>query len=477
MSKIKVNLSYNLLLSVSQIIFPLFTIPYIARTLTPNGIGQVSFADSFAFYFTIIAEFGIMTYGVREVAKYKNNPLKLNKTVSSLLSLHILSSLLAILIFSCFVVVLRSHYEDPTILIFSYLYLFANAFACEWYFYGQESFKYIAIRAILVRIAGIASIYIFVKSPDDYLAYYAIIVFSAITNVGLNFYNVIRKKLFSFDFTSGLKYVKQIMTINAISILAAMPLLLDNVIIGIVASATTVGLYAFTVKIVRISSSLITDSMYVFFPSIVALKAQNKQQQLKQQLTFSIQLIILFATPLSMGIFLLADEIIPVFLGESFIGAIPDLRILALYPIIKSISLYYSNPVLMANHYDKSYFINLLAACLLFFALAFAGAYYYQAIGMCIALLIAEFVLLILNLSSIKKHLPALPVFSVKAFGVAVVTALSFYPIIYAVNMMTIAPIIALAVKVIACLIVYLFIVFVVIKPIKKIHVTADENE
>lgn len=466
MSKIKANLSYNLLLSVSQVIFPLFTIPYIARVLSPNSIGQVSFADSFAFYFTIIAEFGIMTYGVREVAKYRTNPQQLTKTVSALLSLHILSSLVAIVIFSCFVVALRSHYEDPSILLLSYLYLLVNAFACEWYYYGQESFKYIAIRAILVRIAGIISIYLFVKSPDDYLAYYAIIVFSAITNVGLNFFNIVRKRLFSFNFRSGIQYVKYIWTINAISILAAIPMLLDNVIMGIVATATTVGLYAFTVKIVRISGSLVTDSMYVFFPSIVALKAQNKQEQLKQQLHFSIQLIILFATPLSMGIFLLADDIIPVFLGDSFTEAIPDLRILAVYPLIKSISLYYSNPVLMANHYEKSYFKNLLAACLLFFILAFIGGYYYQAMGMCIALLTAELVLLLLNLASVKKHLRDIPVFSMKAFGTAAITALCFYPVFWGLDYLALSAIPALAVKIAAGILFYLLVVFIVVQPV-----------
>jgi O-antigen/teichoic acid export membrane protein len=466
LAKVQKNLLYNLLLSLSQIIFPLFTIPYIARVLSPNSIGQVSFADSFAFYFTIIAEFGIMTYGVREIARYKTDMVQLNKTVSSLLSLHILTSFLAIFIFSCFAFIFRTHFQDPNILILSYLYLFANAFACEWYFYGQEAFNYIAIRSILVRISGIIAIYLLVQSPDDYLWYYGIIVFTSVLTISLNFYQIIRKRLFRFNFKAGLTHIKHIWTINLISILYSIPLLLDNVVLGIVASATSVGLYAFTVKIVRISGSVVTDSLLVFFPSVVSLKSRNDHDQLKQQLLFSMRLILLFATPLSIGIFLLADEIIPVFLGENFTNVIPSLQILALYPIIKSITLYYSNPVLIANQHEKSYFKNVIVSSLVFFGLAIAGGYYYGVTGMCVALLITETVLLVLNLLSVKKHVPDLPVFCTRTFFIALLSSLFFYPVSYAVSLLHLPAIPDLTIKIISCILFYLVIVFVVVKPL-----------
>ncbi len=465
MAKVQKNLLLNLSLSLSQVIFPLFTIPYVARVLSPGSIGQVSFADSFAFYFTIIAEFGILTYGVREVAKHRNDPTRLSQTVSALISLHVLTSFIAILLFSCFAFLLRSHFPDPNILFLSYLYLFANAFACEWYFYGQEAFNYIALRSICIRILGIIAIYILVQSPDDYLLYYGIIVFSSVTTIGLNFYQVVRKRLFRFDFKGGIKYIRQVWTINLVSMLYAIPMLLDNVVMGIVASAATVGLYAFTVKIVRISGSVVTDSLLVFFPSVVSLQSQHHQEQLKQQLLFSIRLILLFATPLSIGIFLLAGDIIPVFLGDQFTAVVPNLQLLALFPFIKAVSLYYSNPILLASHREKSYLHNLIVSCLLFFALAFAGGYYYGSMGMCLALLISETVLLLLNLASVKKQPGDLPVFSARFFFIAMGLSLFFYPIVYGINLLNLPALPGLAAKVISCILFYLFVVFVVWKP------------
>ena len=48
---IKLNLFYNILLNVSNIIFPFITAPYIARVLEPDGVGLYNFAYTVAGYF------------------------------------------------------------------------------------------------------------------------------------------------------------------------------------------------------------------------------------------------------------------------------------------------------------------------------------------------------------------------------------------------------------------------------------------
>ena len=71
MASIKKNFAYNILLAVSQVFFPLVTFPYVTRVLGPESLGIVSFVDSFAGYFILIAALGIPVYGVREIAKHK----------------------------------------------------------------------------------------------------------------------------------------------------------------------------------------------------------------------------------------------------------------------------------------------------------------------------------------------------------------------------------------------------------------------
>lgn len=62
---IKKNFIMNAILTMSSFIFPLITFPYISRVLLVTGIGKVSFATSIISYFTIFAQLGIPTYGIR----------------------------------------------------------------------------------------------------------------------------------------------------------------------------------------------------------------------------------------------------------------------------------------------------------------------------------------------------------------------------------------------------------------------------
>src|SRR3712207_4460747 len=93
------NLAYNFLLSLSQILFPLVSIPYIARVLHPGGIGSVGFVDSLSYYFVTLAEFGIVVYGVRAVARTKKDAAALHKLVSELVVLHLITSAVVIAVF------------------------------------------------------------------------------------------------------------------------------------------------------------------------------------------------------------------------------------------------------------------------------------------------------------------------------------------------------------------------------------------
>ena len=69
---VKNSVFYNVLLAISQVFFPLITFPYLARTLGPEHIGALNFAESIAKYFVMLAALGIPIYGIREIAKVQN---------------------------------------------------------------------------------------------------------------------------------------------------------------------------------------------------------------------------------------------------------------------------------------------------------------------------------------------------------------------------------------------------------------------
>jgi O-antigen/teichoic acid export membrane protein len=412
------------------VVLPLISIPYISRILDPEGIGRVGFIDSLTYYFVIIAEVGIMVYGIREVAKYKEDKIALGKLVSELLTLHLLSSLCVLVLYSISVFFLWNKIGDWRLVLFSFSFLVANSFACEWYYMGMEKFGFISLRSFLVRLLGLASVFLLIHQPTDYYLYYAIIAGAAIVGYIWNIAALFKEVSFSFKKANWKRHLKYVWVTYLISLLYSIPLMLDNVLLGLASTPVAVGLYAFSAKIVRTGASLLTDSFLVFFPRIVSLAKEKEEVQLQQKLVFSIQFIILLSVPMGVGLFLIADELSIVFLGNKFSTVADNLRILAFFPFLKGISLFLSNPVMIAHHKEKAFLKNLFAASFLFIGSALVLGYYYKDLGLCIALMCIEVVLIISNFISIRKILPSLKVFDLKVLLQAVAASLLFIPVI-----------------------------------------------
>ena len=86
---LKVNFIMNAILTMSSFIFPLITFPYVSRILMPSGVGKVNFATSVINYFSMIAQLGIPTYGIRACARVRDDREKLTRTAHELLFINI----------------------------------------------------------------------------------------------------------------------------------------------------------------------------------------------------------------------------------------------------------------------------------------------------------------------------------------------------------------------------------------------------
>jgi O-antigen/teichoic acid export membrane protein len=318
---LKKNLVYNFLLSFSQIAFPLVSIPYISRVLDPEGIGSVSFIDSFTYYFIVIAEFGIVSYAIREISRKKDDPAALKQVTSELVSLHLLTSLGSLALYFISISFFYQKVHDPRLILFSLSFLLVNSFACEWYFWGTEQFKYITIRSLVTRALGLASIFILVKKPDDYFIYYAIITGSAIVNIGWNFSKLVATVRIKFNWQQWKKHLPYLFTNYKISLVYSVVLLLDNVFLQLVSTSIAVAYYAFATKIVRLSGAVVTDALLVFYPRSVSLAHKESRAELQHVILRSSELILITTIPMAAGIFILADPFTAVYFGPSFFAA------------------------------------------------------------------------------------------------------------------------------------------------------------
>ena len=431
MASIKRNLAFNFILSASQLILPLISIPYISHVLDPAGIGKVSFIDSLTYYFITISEFGIVVYGMREVARVRANKTALSSLVSELMTLHLLSSLVSIVIYGITVFVLWSKIQDSRLILFSISFLMVNAFACEWYFYGTEQFRFITSRSIITRLCGLVSIFILVKAPPDFYLYYGIIALTGIVNILWNVGGVFSRLHINLFNNQWKKHVKRTWVTYSISLMYSVSLMLDNVLLGLVSAAAFVAYYAFAIKLVRLSSSILTDTLIVFFPHAVALLHQQQKEKFQQAILRNIQLLNLFSLPLGAGLFLLSDEITAVIFGPSFSPVALNLRILCIVPLLRCYNLFLSKQVLIAYDHERLYLRSLFFSGVIFVVATIFLSYFFKDVGASISMVVYESSLLLFNYHYVRKLDQGLKVFDWKSILQAIAGAAIFVPLIF----------------------------------------------
>ena len=129
---IKKNFIMNIILTMSSLIFPLITFPYVSRILLPVGTGKVSFAISVITYFNMFAQLGIPTYGIRTCAKIRDDKEKLSKLAQELLFINLIMSLFSYVFLACAIVFIPRLRKDKILFIIVSMTILLSAIGMEW---------------------------------------------------------------------------------------------------------------------------------------------------------------------------------------------------------------------------------------------------------------------------------------------------------------------------------------------------------
>ena len=184
---IRLNALLNIILTLSNIVFPLITFPYVSRILNPEGIGVVSFFSSIGNYGILVASLGISTYGIRAVASNREDKDKLSKTVQELAVINVIMSGLVTLLLLGMALVVKQLSKESSLLLITSLTILSSPLALNWLYSGIEEYAYITKRSLIFKVFSLILIFLFVKKPADYIVYAGITLFSTL---GSNILNV-----------------------------------------------------------------------------------------------------------------------------------------------------------------------------------------------------------------------------------------------------------------------------------------------
>lgn len=405
LKSVKLNFIYLSLYKMLELLLPLVTSPLLSRRLGAEALGIYSYTYSIVSLFVVIAELGFYRYGLREIAKVRDNQKQLNQTYSNIFFTHIINALviLSLFIFSVFCFYQTS---DKKFLLIQGILIFNNLIDNSFLYIGLENIKPIAIRDGMTKLIAFALIILLIKSPDDLMVYITLMALSATISKLISL-------LYSRKFVTFIKpEIKVCMTIYRPMLLLMIPALasviyqsMDKIMIGWFYNETHVGYYDCASKAL-IPRNIITALGTVLCPSIANLYASNQKEIAKQKITYSFTVSMIMALSFMFGISAIAQDFAPWFWGKSFVTCSPMLIGLSISIPIWTIGEVIRNQFLLPTGRDKEYTWVFVAGVITNAIVNSILIPQYGAMGAIIATTVAEIEMSLIQLYLVRKDLP-----------------------------------------------------------------------
>lgn len=323
------NIVFNIIKTLSSILFPLITVPYISRILQAEYVGRINFGGSIVGYISLIASLGVSTYAIRECSRVRGDRKKLGNTASQIMSINLFSTMFAYAVLAVLLLFwdsLKGYRE--LIMIQSTVVLF-NTLGTDWLNSAMEDFRYLAFRTFLFQLLSLAVMFLFIHGPEDYLKYACI---SVLAGSGANITNMIyRRKFCRVRMTAHIdwkKHLPPILLLFAMILAQTIFVNVDTTMLGLMKGDREVGLYSIATKVYTLVNQVIASIAWVVMPRLSGLFLNRDYKEINKVLRYVANVICVLGIPSVIGLNLLAPEIIEIIAGTGYMEAVPALHIL-----------------------------------------------------------------------------------------------------------------------------------------------------
>ncbi len=342
------NAFFNVLYRVLNMLFPLITTTYIARILLPDGVGRVTKAINVVQYFVVIAGLGIPNYGVREIAKRRKNQEEINKLFTELFLLNVFSTTLCLLSYILMIGKYEYFHNEYILHLIVGLLILFNYINVDWFYQGNEQYRFIAIRNTIVKLLSILFLVFFVRSKADYKIYAIIYCFALGGNHILNIICLHNKISFVFHGIDIKKHMRPVLFLLASTISIELYTLVDVTMLGYYSTSSVVGYYNNASKFARMVNSLIASIGTVLLPRLSYYLSQKDYNNYSKAVSKAKDILFFFAFPAVAGVFTLSEDIIVLLFGEPFRPAGLTLRIMSFIIIAVVFNNLYGTQILLS---------------------------------------------------------------------------------------------------------------------------------
>ncbi|MEG0069197.1 flippase [Cetobacterium sp.] len=399
------NYLYNVLLIISNTVFPIITFPYVSRVLMPEYLGKVYFVQGVIGYFLILSVLGAPNYGIKELSKAKGigDWEEFKKIFTELFLMTVLSSVVSLGILLFTVSIYGRFYQEKMIFYIFGLQVLFECFHINHFFIVMENHKRRLIRSFVIRILSLGFLFYFIKKPSDYYLYALLLVIPEVIARIIDVITV--RKYFNFNFKElrFKRHMNSMMVIFLYLFTIGIYGSIDTTMLGIMVDDTEVGLYSAAVKMYRMVLPVILTLGTVLSPRIIGAIKRKEKSNIYKNLDVFIDYCFIVGVPATVLMVILAPEFTLLFSGKSFEGAISTMMIMSPCLGFLALGSFIGGQVLLPNDLEKDILIISIAGVFINIGLNYFLIPIYLRNGAALATLLTEVVIALIKVYKMKK--------------------------------------------------------------------------
>ncbi len=371
----------------------------------PVGTGRVSFATSLISYFSMFAQLGIPTYGIRACAKVRDNREELTRTAHELLFINLIMSAISyVALFFALAFVPRLQ-DDRTLYIVVSFTIILTSIGMEWLYKGLEEYVYITVRSIIFKAIALVAMFLLIHSEQDYVIYGGISIFAASASNVLNFINAHRyidmRPVGNYNMR---RHFKAVAIFFAMSIATTVYTNMDTIMLGFMATDEDVGYYNAAVRIKSILVSVVTSLGTVLLPRASYYVEHELLDDFRRITKKALNFVFLLASPLALYFMLFASQVILFLSGPAYGGSIVPMIIIMPTLLLIGITNILGIQILVPQGKELQVLYSEIAGAVANVAVNAILIPRMQSTGAAIGTLVAEMVVLIVQYWVLRKE-------------------------------------------------------------------------
>ena len=388
---VKFNAVMNMILTASNMLIGIITLPYVTRVLSIEGYGNVSFAQNISTWLSALCLVGIPTYGVRECAKVRDNPRVLAGLVHELLIIITFFTAIVLSAFAlCIQMIPRLNMLAPLMWMFLVSTLLLS-YGVEWYFQAIEQYEYITIRSVIFKFLSLVATFLLVHNENDWLIYGAIFAFMVCGNNVLNFIRLVRTVPFwQLDSINLRRHVRPLISFAVLSAANATYIAFDSVLLGMLnANNKQVALYQLAAKLKNICWQVINAIVGVLIPRL-AYYVKNAPEKYKELLQRGYNITLDLCLGIMFYLFVYAQPLVVLFSSAKYLDATLPTQIIGIVNFFSCMSYFFGLCILTPLGRESKYATANLLGVPISLVLNVLLDGHLGAIGAALAILAAE---------------------------------------------------------------------------------------